>query len=183
MKKISWALAAVAIILPPGLDKVHAATPDAAVVGAEPRGISAEVAERAGISPELVREIDRLTTEANVELDALRKKHRSAQQALERLLRAAQPPEDVVLTQIERVGTAETEIRKNRVRLMLQVRRLLGPELWSNLQVELEVQKRLAQRRERAPGHAQDTAPRVGEPVEVESVSGTLRSEPAPKVE
>lgn len=111
-----------------------------------------------------------------------------AQQALERLLRAEKPPENVVLTQVERVGAAETAIRNNRVALMLRIREVLGPQTWSKLQLELELERRLARRAaqtepstssrmmpSRLP-KAQLTPARVGEPVEVETVSGTVQS-------
>lgn len=114
--------------------------PQCADAGALPHALPPALAERAGISPAQQQELSRLTAEANAALEDLKRNHRSAQQALERLLRASRPPEDVVLTQVERVGAAETAIRKNRVGLMLKIRALLRPEAWSNLQLQLEVE-------------------------------------------
>lgn len=173
MKSSLFTLMAVAVMLPPGLEPAHAQSTDSATDVGVPYAIPPELADRAGIPAELQQRVLELTAHANQELEALRQKHRNAQQALERLLRADEPPHDVVMRQIEQVGMAETEIRKNRVGLMLQIRSVLGPELWSSLTMELAIERRLAQRRT-----AQETPPRVGEPVRYVPVSGTLRTSP-----
>lgn len=134
--------------------------------------IPPDVAARVGISDAQQVEISRIAIESNRELVELRKKHRSAQQALEKLLQVSTPPREVVLTQVERVGAAETEVRKNRVALMLELRRVLGPELWAKLQLELELEKRIAERQRGATPRGSEI-PRVGEPIR--PVSGTLR--------
>ncbi|MBX5484602.1 MAG: periplasmic heavy metal sensor [Myxococcaceae bacterium] len=145
---------------------------DAAPVTA---GVPEDVAHRAGIPEAQQQEILRLTTEANLELEVLRKRHRDAQRALDALLRSDVPDEKAVLAQIEAMGAAETAIRKNRVALMLRIRRLLGPALWASLQREL----RGGAETTRRPSTAvlDDTA-RVGDLVHTETTSGTLRSAP-----
>lgn len=179
----------VAVIVPPDFHPAHAAEPlsdagrgDAPFVAVIPQ----HVAERAGISLEQQREVSRLTTTSNGELEALRKRHRSAQQALDLLLQKREPPEAAVMTQVERVGAAETAIKKNRVALLLHVRRVLGPQLFSRLGQELELEKqRVAERLPALPvpqpvfgTQTGDQAGRVGDPIQVERVSGTLRSSP-----
>lgn len=140
-------------------------------------GVPQDAAARAGISETQQKEIARLTTEANAELDALRKKHRAAQAALEALLKTAAPDEDAVLAQVDAMGAAETAIRKNRVALMLRIRKVLGPALWANLQSELN-DGRLAQQPRAPHTPGDEDTPRVGEPVQTETTSGTLRSHP-----
>lgn len=161
----------LAVLLRLGVNSAHAEEP------APPPVIPPQVAERAGISREQQEEIARLTVESNAQLVDLQRKHRSAQQALEKLLKASQPPEAVVMTQIERVGAAEAEVRKNRVALMLRIRAVLGPEVWANLQMELEIERRIAERQRGYTPRAPEI-PRVGEPIQMQPVSGTLHSGP-----
>jgi Spy/CpxP family protein refolding chaperone len=147
-------------------------TPEATVGSGVGSGIPPGVAARAGISAEQEQEIARLTGVANEDLDKLRARHREAQQKLQELLKTTQPSEASVLAQLERVGATETEVRKNRVQLMLKIRKLLGPRLWNNLQMELEVERRVAERRKQEPT--------VGEGVQTEPVGGTLQAPPDP---
>jgi hypothetical protein len=53
------------------------------------------------------------------------------------MLRAANPSDSAVMQQVEAVGRAEMAVRKNRVGLMLQIKRLLGPDTWQKVEAEL----------------------------------------------
>lgn len=160
-----------------------AATPKGDVGAQVSSPIPGELARSAGISPEQEREIARVTTEANLELESLRTRHHQEQRRLEELLQAEPVDEAAVLKQVERLGAAETDIRKNRISLMFHIRHILGPQKWARLQSELEA----GSQRVRQPlagaapeKHPSDDGevPRVGEPVKTEQVSGTLRSNP-----
>lgn len=105
-------------------------------------GIPAHVVEKLGLPSQLVQKVQDLTFQANEQLIGLEADLKRAQLALDRLLREPSPTESAVLQQVETVGRAETAVRKNRVGLMLQIKRLLGPELWQKLEAEMGTMRR-----------------------------------------
>ncbi|HEX8700438.1 MAG TPA: hypothetical protein VF815_16435 [Myxococcaceae bacterium] len=115
---------------PPGLPMMISLPPAA-------YGIPAHVAQKLGLSKELVQKIQDITFEANQQLITLEADLKRAQLELDRQLRAASPSENAVLQQVETVGRAETAVRRNRIGLMLQIKRLLGPDTWQKLEAEL----------------------------------------------
>ncbi len=60
-----------------------------------------------------------------------------AQLELERVLVEPKPDEAKVMQKLELISKAELAVRKNRVGLMLKVRKLVGPEAWEKLQAEM----------------------------------------------
>lgn len=100
-------------------------------------GIPARVAEKLGLSKELVQKIQDLTFEANGQLINLEADLKRAQLELDRLLRSASPNENAVMQQVDAVGRAEAAVRKNRIGLMLQIKRMLGPDNWQKLEAEM----------------------------------------------
>jgi Spy/CpxP family protein refolding chaperone len=100
-------------------------------------GIPPHVVERLGLSKDLVQRVQDLTYEANEQLITLEADLKRAQLALDKLLRAENPSDSAVMQQLETVGRAEMAMRKNRVGLMLQIKRLLGPDTWQKVEAEL----------------------------------------------
>lgn len=100
-------------------------------------GIPPRVAAKLGLSKELVQRIQDLTFEANGQLINLEADLKRAQLELDRLLRSTSPSDNAVMQQVEAVGRAETAVRKNRIGLMLQIKRLLGPDTWQKLEAEM----------------------------------------------
>jgi hypothetical protein len=100
-------------------------------------GIPPHLVEKLGVPRELAQRIQDLTYESNEALIPLEADLKRAQLRLERQLQAASPDERAVLTQSEEVGRAETAVRRNRLTLMVQVKKLLGPDLWQKLEAEL----------------------------------------------
>jgi hypothetical protein len=98
--------------------------------------------------------------------------------ALDRALAAADSPErEAGPRQVRRGGQAELAVRKNRMKLLLQCARTLGPELWQKLQArEPDIRRRAARRdawcglavgsRQVTPGGAGPGARGGGRPVD-----------------
>jgi hypothetical protein len=100
-------------------------------------GIPPHVVEKLGLPKDLVQRIQDLTFEANEQLITLEADLKRAQLALDKLLRSPNPSDNAVMQQVEAVGRAETAVRKNRIGLMLQIKRLLGPDNWQKLEAEM----------------------------------------------
>jgi Spy/CpxP family protein refolding chaperone len=99
-------------------------------------GIPPQVAQKLGLSPEVVKKVRDLGFEANEQLIALEADLKRAQLELEKTMVQPNVDEGQALARVEQVGKAELLVRKNRVGLMLRIRKLLGPETWDRLQAE-----------------------------------------------
>lgn len=102
-------------------------------------GIPPQVAQKLGLSPDVVKKVREFGFEANEQLIALDADLKRAQLELEKTLSQPNPDDSAVLSKVELVGRAELAVRKNRVALMLRIRKLLGPETWERLQAEFPV--------------------------------------------
>jgi hypothetical protein len=105
-------------------------------------GIPPHVVERLGLPKELVQQIQDLTFESNEQLITLEADLKRAQLTLEKLLRSQNPSESAVMQQVDTVGRAEMAVRKNRIGLMLHIKRLLGPDTWQKLEAEMGEMRR-----------------------------------------
>jgi hypothetical protein len=140
--------------MPPGAPMMIALPPPA-------YGIPPHVVEKLGLSKDLVKRIQDLTFEANDQLITLEAELKRAQLALDKLLREPNPSESAVMQQLEVVGRAEMAMRKNRVGLMLQIKRLLGPDTWQKVEAELGEMRREFRILRRGP---HEETPRPPEP-------------------
>jgi Spy/CpxP family protein refolding chaperone len=70
---------------------------------------------------------------ARTESEARREELSAARRALHDLLEQDAPAVDAVMAQADAVGALETESHKAKLRTMLELRSLLGPEQWSEL--------------------------------------------------
>jgi Spy/CpxP family protein refolding chaperone len=126
-------------------------------------GIPPHLVEKLGIPRDVAQRVQDLTFESNEALIPLEADLKRAQLRLERLLSASSPDERAVLQQVEEVGRAETAVRRNRVGLMVQIKKLLGPELWQKVEAEMgptRIEKRIEIRR--GPPGAPGEPPRPG---------------------
>ncbi|MCY1014415.1 hypothetical protein [Pyxidicoccus sp. MSG2] len=124
-------------------------------------GIPPHLVEKLGVPRDVAQKIKDLSFESNDALIPLEADLKRAQLRLERLLSAPTPDERAILTQSEEVGRAETAVRRNRLSLMVQIKKLLGPDLWQKLEAEMgpmRVEKRIEIRRD-APGEAGEARP------------------------
>lgn len=106
-------------------------------LGPASNGIPPHIVEKLGIPRDLAQRIQDLTFESNEALIPIEADLKRAQLRLERLLSAASPDEKAVLTQVEEVGRAETAVRRNRTALLVQIKKLLGPDLWQKVEAEM----------------------------------------------
>jgi len=67
---------------------------------------------------------------------------------MEPLMKADQPDEGQILSQIDRVAQARAELEKANARMLLGIRKQLTPEQWKQMEAERE-----ARRAEHGPGH------------------------------
>lgn len=112
-----------------------------------PQGVPPDVAQKLGIPPETVKKIDDAifsSTQALIPLDAELKRN---QLELQHDLKEDKPNDGQIMKLAEKVSSAELAVRKNRLSLLLEVRRILGPDLWHK--VEGEWASRRQERRER----------------------------------
>lgn len=101
-------------------------------------GIPPALAQKLGISVEVQKKVRDLGFEANDQVIPLEADLKRAQLDLERTLSQAQIDDGVVMQKLDAIGKAELSVRKNRMGLMLRIRKLVGPETWDKLQSALE---------------------------------------------
>lgn len=102
-----------------------------------PPGIPPHVAQKVGISAETQKKVRDASFEANEQLITLEAELKRAQLDLEKTLAQAQVDEPVVMNKLEVVSRAELAVRKNRMGLMVRIRKAVGPESWEKLQGEM----------------------------------------------
>lgn len=140
---------------PPGPPMMVALPPSA-------NGIPPQVAEKLGLSKDLVQKVQDLTFDANEQLISLEADLKRAQLGLDKLLRSPNPADSAVMQQVEVVGRAEMAVRKNRIGLMLQIKRLLGPDTWQKLEAEMGDMRREVRIMRHGP--LDEQGPRLPEP-------------------
>ena len=110
-----------------------------------------QMAERLGLSPEQRNKLADLALQhrlVRVDLNAAREK---AQIALDPLINAAVPNEAQVMAQVDRVVQAEGAIRKDEIKMQLEVRQLLTPDQWRRVR-EDQLRRTLEFLKEPNPG-------------------------------
>jgi len=98
-------------------------------------GIPPHVAQKLGIGADKVKQVQDLTWKSSEELIGLEADLRRAQLALDRETRGASPDEAKAMTLVDGVSRAEAAVRKNRISLMLRIRKIVGPETWEKLEM------------------------------------------------
>ncbi len=102
---------------------------------AQERGfIPPRAAAELRIPRETLRRVDDLAFASNEEIVGLEASVRRAQLALDRELRSPSPDEGKAQELVEAVARAETAVRKNRVVLLIRVRKVIGDDLWQRLE-------------------------------------------------
>lgn len=122
----------------PAVPAVPALPPLPAMAGFPvPAGIPPALAQKVGISSEAQKKVRDLSFEANEQLISLESDLKRAQLDLEKTLAATQVDESTVMNKLEVVGRAELAVRKNRMGLLVRIRKAIGPEAWERLQGEM----------------------------------------------
>lgn len=102
-----------------------------------PPGIPPPIAAKLGIPDETVKKVQQLGFDANEALITLEADLKRAQLELDRALAQPNPDELATLAKLEAISRAELAVRKNRMSLMLKIRKALGAPTWDKLQAEL----------------------------------------------
>ncbi len=132
-----------------------------ATVQAQPRGggpmMEQVLKARVGLSDAQIGQIQDLQYKADREKIDIHHELQKARLDLEQLMRVAKPDRAKVLGQVEKIGALETELKKNRVGLMLQIRTLVTPEQWQKMEAlhaerKMRRQQRRMRRRMRGAG-------------------------------
>lgn len=101
-----------------------------------PMGIPPPIAAKLGISSEVQKQVRDASLDANEALIGLEADLKRAQLELERTLGDAKADEAKAFVKLEAITKAELAVRKNRIGLMLKIRKTLGQETWEKLQAE-----------------------------------------------
>ncbi|NTX55091.1 periplasmic heavy metal sensor [Myxococcus sp. CA039A] len=150
----------------PGAPMIHHVGPGGGALPpgqfpAAAHGIPPHLVEKLGVPREVAKQVQELTFDANEAIIPLEADLKRAQLQLERLLSADSTDENAVLKQVDEVGRAETAVRRNRLGLMVRIKKLLGPDLWRKLEAELgtvRIQKRI-EIRKGPPGDGEAGSP------------------------
>jgi Spy/CpxP family protein refolding chaperone len=92
--------------------------------------------ERLGLSPDQRKRIETIRQEHRLKQIDLRAAAEKARVTLEPLVGADQPDEGKILSQMDRVAQAESELRKDEMRQQLEIRKVLTPDQWRRVQEE-----------------------------------------------
>ena len=128
-----------------------------------------KLADKIGADTQTVTKIKDLVYHANKELIGFRAEMDQGHLEMRRLMDQEAPDEKVIMQQIDKIGAVEIKLRKNRISLMLSVRKLLTPEQRTKLK-ELMPEKMGHERGmgpdnppEPGQGHHQKNSPPEGE--------------------
>lgn len=102
-----------------------------------PAGIPPAIAQKAGINSDTQKRVRDASFEANEQLISLESELKRAQLELEKTLAATTVDESTVMNKLEVVSRAELAVRKNRMGLLVRIRKLVGNEAWEKLQAEM----------------------------------------------
>jgi Spy/CpxP family protein refolding chaperone len=132
-----------------------------------PPVVKKKIMRELGLNNEQIKKIEDLTYRSDREKLDIRHELKKAHLDLQHLMSADQPNEAAVFKMIEKTSALELKLKKNRVSLMLKIRKLLTREQWEKL--ELLQANRKAKRRERRERRKRrrrmrDFAPEAPEP-------------------
>jgi Spy/CpxP family protein refolding chaperone len=102
--------------------------------GMSPAVMKQTLREQVGLGDEQIAEIEQLRYEADRARLDLRHAIEKVRLDLEQAMQADRPDEKAVFALIDRLGELETRLKKNRIGLMLDIRKLLTPEQWQKME-------------------------------------------------
>jgi hypothetical protein len=103
-------------------------------------GIPPDVAQRLGIPSETVKKVRDMSFDSNEQLITLDADVKRAHLEFQRYLAQTSPDENTAMQKLEVISKAELAVKKNRIGLMLRIRKLLGPDTWAKLEAEMPSQ-------------------------------------------
>ncbi len=102
--------------------------------GMSPAVMKQTLREQVGLNDEQIEQIEQLRHQADRARLDLRHAVEEVRLDIERAMQADRPDEKAVLAHIDRLGELETRLKKNRIGLMLDIRKLLTPEQWQKME-------------------------------------------------
>jgi len=87
-----------------------------------------EMADKIGADSQTIAKIKDLAYNANKELIGLRAEMDQNHLEMKRLMDLDSPDDKAIIAQIDKIGAVEIKLRKNRISLLLAVRKILTPE-------------------------------------------------------
>ena len=111
--------------------------------------------QKAGLSDGQIRSIETLRDEAQREVVDIRHEIEKARLDFEQLMKVDSPNEAAVMDQLEKIHALRLKLAKNRVKLLLDVRKEMTPAQWEKLQAiraerRIKRRKRIIERRRSA---------------------------------
>lgn len=137
--------------------------------GMSPAMMKQTLREQVGLNDEQIAEIEQLRYAADRARLDLRHAIEKVRLDLERAMQAEQPDKQAVFAQVDRLGELETRLKKNRIGLMLDIRKLLTPAQWQKMEA-LHAKHKMRRRSRRMRRWGQDrpgpAGQRPGRPAE-----------------
>jgi len=115
--------------------------------GEPPPVLKKRILRELGLNSDQIKKIEDLTYQADREKLDIKHDIHKAHLDLQHLMSADQPNEAAVFSTLDKIGALELKLKKNRVGLMLKIRKLLNREQWEKLEM-FQAQRR-ANRRQR----------------------------------
>lgn len=100
-----------------------------------PPHVMKKIMRDAGLSGAQIKQVESLHFEAERERVDIHHELAKARLELQRLLSADAPDDSAVFAQVDKIGALDTRLKKNRIGLLLKVRRLMTPEQWEKMQM------------------------------------------------
>ena len=95
-----------------------------------------EMAQKLGVTADQQKKMDDIFQQYRLRLIDLNASLQKQELLMEPMLKADQPDETTVLTQIDKVAQARAELEKSDARMLLAIRRVLTADQWEKLQAE-----------------------------------------------
>ena len=123
------------------------------------------LAAEIGLSPDQVREIEKIFVRSRTKLIDLRGELEKRQLALQESMEDQTAERKTVEKQIESVENARAELQKARALMVLDMKQVLRPQQWERLlQIQQEFRERIQMRRQGLDGEAPENRPLRREP-------------------
>ncbi len=110
--------------------------PSAPALAGPPPEVMKQALRQAGLSAEQITQIDKIIFEAEKAKLELRHQLEKARLEMGQLLGAEKPDRRAVLELADKMGRLESELRKNHLKLLLDVRALMTSEQWTQIEAQ-----------------------------------------------
>ena len=132
MKRMMTVMVMLSMLVLPGL--VMARPGGRGMRGPNP-AMMKKVMKDAGVSEAQIEKIQKLHFAAEKEVIDLRHQVEKERLDLKQMMQADKPSKAKVFAKLEKIGALQTQLKKNRVGLALEIRAIVGPEIWEKLEM------------------------------------------------